>query len=66
MKIEKQREWKSDFVTRGLLEQEIEGYKSIDEINGKLLPVAGTDEIYGYRSKITPHYEAPTRVGEDE
>lgn len=66
MKIEKQRAWKSSFVTKGLLEQEIDGYKGIDEIKAKLLHVAGTDEIYGYRSKITPHYEAPTKVGDDE
>ncbi|CAJ1938878.1 unnamed protein product [Cylindrotheca closterium] len=66
MKIEKQREWKSNFVTKGLVEHEIEGYKGIDDISAKLLPVAGTDEIYGYRSKITPHYEAPTKVGDDE
>lgn len=66
MKIEKQREWKSNFVTKGLFQQEIQGYKGMDEINAKLLPVAGTDEIYGYRSKITPHYDAPIRVGEDD
>ena len=24
-------------------------------------PTIGTDEIYGYRSKLTPHYQAPTK-----
>lgn len=66
MKIEKQREWKTNYVKKGLLEQQIEGYKTIESIEAKLLPAAGTDEIYEYRSKITPHYEAPVKVGDDE
>eukprot|EP00980_Cylindrotheca_fusiformis_P006928 scaffold1443_cov113-Cylindrotheca_fusiformis.AAC.2 len=66
MRIEVQRQWKTDYVQKGLLEQKIEGYAKVEEINAKLSPAAGTDEIYGYRSKITPHYEAPVKVGDEE
>lgn len=66
MKIETQRQWKTDHVHTGLMGQQIEGYTTADAINEKLLPAAGTDEIYGYRSKITPHYDAPVKIGEDE
>ena len=66
MKIETQREWKTNYVRKGLLEQQIEGYKNEDSIESKLSPAAGTDEIYEYRSKITPHYDAPIKVGDEE
>ena len=66
MKIEIQRQWKTDFVKRGLMGQEIKGYTSEEDILAKLLPCMGTKEIYGYRSKITPHYQAPMKVGDEE
>jgi 23S rRNA (uracil1939-C5)-methyltransferase/tRNA (uracil-5-)-methyltransferase len=66
MKIETQRQWKTDYVQKGLIEQKIEGYTTVEDIKAKISPVAGTDEIYGYRSKITPHYEAPVKVGDEE
>ena len=66
MKIEIQRQWKTDFVKRGLMGQEIKGYISEEDILAKLLPCMGTKEIYGYRSKITPHYQAPMKVGDEE
>ncbi|KAL3896290.1 MAG: hypothetical protein SGARI_007213, partial [Bacillariaceae sp.] len=66
MKIERQREWKMDFVRRHLHAQKIDGYTSLDTINEKLLPTKGTDEIYHYRNKLTPHYQAPVKMGDDE
>jgi 23S rRNA (uracil1939-C5)-methyltransferase/tRNA (uracil-5-)-methyltransferase len=66
MKIERQREWKTDFVRRNLLSQAIEGYTSLDAINEKLHPTVGTDEIYHYRNKLTPHYQAPVKMGDNE
>mmetsp|Transcript_27001 Transcript_27001/g.50573 ORF Transcript_27001/g.50573 Transcript_27001/m.50573 type:complete len:529 (+) Transcript_27001:446-2032(+) len=66
MKIERQREWKADFVRRGLESQSIEGYASSSAIAEKLFPTKGTDEIYEYRSKLTPHYQAPVKMGDDE
>jgi len=36
---------------------------SIREI---LFPTMGTDEIFEYRNKLTPHYEAPVQLGDDE
>lgn len=64
MKIESQRKWKTGYVRKGLLEQGIAGYGP-EEIDAKLRPALGTDEIYAYRSKITPHYHAPTKVGDE-
>lgn len=58
LSIETQRKWKTEHVRKGLLEQEIVGYRQFDML---LQPALGTDEIYGYRSKLTPHYDAPTR-----
>lgn len=66
MKIERQREWKTDYVRRGILSQSIQGYTSIDTINEKLFPTMGTEEIYHYRNKLTPHYQAPVKMGDDE
>lgn len=66
MRIETQRQWKTDNVQKGLMEQKIEGYTTLEDIKAKMLPVAGTDEVYGYRSKLTPHYEAPVKVGDEE
>ncbi len=57
LSIETQRRWKTEHVRKGLLEQEIAGYRQLD----MLQPALGTNEIYGYRSKLTPHYEAPIR-----
>lgn len=48
-----------------VLQQKIQGYDTHDKVN--VLPTLGTDEIYGYRSKLTPHYQAPReQVVEDE
>jgi tRNA (uracil-5-)-methyltransferase len=66
MSIERQREWKTDFVQRGILSQAIQGYTSVDTIHEKLLPTKGTKEIYHYRNKLTPHYQAPVKIGDDE
>ncbi|KAG7367387.1 TrmA family RNA methyltransferase [Nitzschia inconspicua] len=66
MKIDRQREWKTDFVRRGIVAQAIQGYTSLNSIDEKLFPTVGTDEIYHYRNKLTPHYQAPVKMGDDE
>jgi tRNA/tmRNA/rRNA uracil-C5-methylase (TrmA/RlmC/RlmD family) len=60
MNIEAQREWKMQQVQDGL--ERIGGFESA-MIAAALEPTTGTDEIWNYRSKITPHYEAPVKVG---
>ena len=57
MSIKAQREWKTKHVEEVLLQQDIQGYNTPELL--KVLPTSGTDEVYGYRSKITPHYQAP-------
>ena len=73
MKIDRQREWKTEFVRKGLEAQKIRGYTPPEDasakftnIQEKLFPTAGTDEIFEYRNKITPHYQAPIKMGDDE
>jgi tRNA/tmRNA/rRNA uracil-C5-methylase (TrmA/RlmC/RlmD family) len=63
MSIEAQRDWKTKHVEEVLLQQQIEGYTTAEEL--KILPTLGTDEIFHYRSKITPHYNAPRETGVD-
>jgi len=57
MSIKAQREWKTKHVEEVLLQQDIEGYNTQELLD--VLPASGTKEVYGYRSKITPHYQAP-------
>jgi 23S rRNA (uracil1939-C5)-methyltransferase/tRNA (uracil-5-)-methyltransferase len=57
MSIAAQREWKQKHVQEVLLQQQIEGYDTPEKVN--VLPTAGTHEVYHYRSKLTPHYQAP-------
>jgi tRNA (uracil-5-)-methyltransferase len=57
MSIKAQREWKTKHVEEVLLQQDIKGYNTPELLD--VLPASGTKEIYGYRSKITPHYQAP-------
>jgi len=52
MTIDYQREWKQKHVHELLTAR-----RGVDF--GEVLPTLGTDEIYHYRSKITPHYDAP-------
>jgi len=85
MKIDHQRQWKTEFVRKGLEAQNIRGYtpegtinKTIAAADGtekmikfttireKMFPTTGTKEIYEYRNKITPHYQAPVKMGDDE
>ena len=85
MKIDHQRQWKTEFVRKGLEAQHIRGYTgeastnkavaAVDSnekttkfttIRDKLFPTAGTDETFEYRNKITPHYQAPIKMGDDE
>ena len=67
MAIERQREWKTEYVRKGLEAQNIKDYTpSEDTIRDKLFPTKGTDEIFEYRNKITPHYQAPVKMGDDE
>ena len=54
MSIETQREWKRKQV-ESLLQR-------IGKVESKKLdvnPTVGTDHLYGYRAKLTPHYNAP-------
>lgn len=55
MDIATQRNWKQDQV-QDLLER-VGGFDSASFPS--VLPTLGTDEVYHYRSKITPHYDAP-------
>eukprot|EP00980_Cylindrotheca_fusiformis_P000571 scaffold147_cov113-Cylindrotheca_fusiformis.AAC.5 len=64
MSIDAQRDWKTKHVEEVLLQQQIKGYDSPDLF--EVLPTLGTSEVLGYRSKITPHYQAPKEVGVDE
>jgi len=57
MSIKAQREWKTKHVEEVLMQQSIKGYDTPELLD--VLPTSGTDEVYGYRSKITPHYQAP-------
>ena len=57
MAIPAQREWKTNQV-RDVLE------RIGDLDNPDVTPTVGTDDVWHYRSKITPHYEAPTKIGE--
>lgn len=60
MSIEAQRDWKTKQVQEVLLQQQIQGYSN--EKDFQVLPTMGTSEIYAYRSKLTPHYQAPREV----
>jgi tRNA (uracil-5-)-methyltransferase len=62
MSIEAQREWKTKHVQEVLLQQQIQGYDIENKVS--VLPTLGTEQIYEYRSKITPHYQAPNMVDE--
>lgn len=57
MSIKAQRDWKTKHVEEVLLQQDIKGYNTPELL--AVLPTSGTKEVYGYRSKITPHYQAP-------
>lgn len=61
MSIKAQRDWKTKHVEEVLMQQQIEGYDSF-----QVLPTLGTSQVYEYRSKITPHYQAPKEIGDDE
>ena len=60
MSIEAQRDWKTKHVQEVLLQQHIDGYSTEEQVH--VLPTIGTEEVYGYRSKITPHYQAPKEI----
>lgn len=64
MSIEAQRNWKTKHIEEVLLQQQIQGYDSEEYF--EVLPTLGTSEVFGYRSKITPHYQAPKEIGLDE
>ena len=57
MDISAQRQWKTQQVQE-LLER-IGQQKTPDSF--VVQPTVGTDEIYGYRSKITPHFDRPNK-----
>lgn len=53
MSIEAQREMKTHHVKGGLAQFDIK--------NVEVMPCMGTNEIYEYRSKLTPHYNHPSK-----
>ena len=53
MSIELQREWKTKLV-----QQALEQYGLADAV---VAPCLGTEHVFGYRSKLTPHYQHPSR-----
>lgn len=53
MSIQSQRTWKTESVQESLRQY---GITEVD-----VSPTLGTDEIFGYRSKLTPHYQAPAK-----
>jgi tRNA (uracil-5-)-methyltransferase len=62
MSIEAQREWKTRHCLEVLQQQQIKGYDDNDDseaLSKYLHRTLGTQEIFGYRSKLTPHYQAP-------
>jgi len=72
MSITAQRRWKTKHVEEVLIQQKIRGYYDLEEKTTmdlssssssssrlNVLPTLGTDEVYYYRSKITPHYDSP-------
>jgi tRNA (uracil-5-)-methyltransferase len=65
MHIHAQREWKTDFVQQGLAQYNLTTTAVQEEGTDAdvvlVQPCLGTDEIYGYRSKLTPHYQAPAK-----
>lgn len=62
MSIQTQRQWKQQQV-QDLLERV--GQLDPDTFP-RVLPTCGTDEVYHYRSKITPHYDAPHKKSGQE
>jgi tRNA (uracil-5-)-methyltransferase len=52
MSIESQRNWKTASVLESLQQYGIETDVS---------PTLGTEHVFGYRSKLTPHYQAPAK-----
>jgi tRNA (uracil-5-)-methyltransferase len=62
MSIEAQRDWKTTHCLEVLQQQQIKGYDDNDDseaLSKYLHRTLGTQEIFGYRSKLTPHYQAP-------
>jgi 23S rRNA (uracil1939-C5)-methyltransferase/tRNA (uracil-5-)-methyltransferase len=56
MSIQAQRDWKRNQVQSVL--HRIGGLTNVN-----VQPTAGTEHLYHYRSKITPHYDVPTKLG---
>jgi tRNA (uracil-5-)-methyltransferase len=51
MHIDSQRDWKTKFVQEML--------ELVTDV--QVQPTLGTMEVFGYRSKLTPHYQAPAK-----
>jgi tRNA (uracil-5-)-methyltransferase len=62
MSITAQRQWKTWHVQEVLMQQAIQGYEEEASLAAKLSPTLGTEQVYGYRSKLTPHYQAPDEI----
>ena len=59
MSVPAQRKWK-----RSQVQQLMQRLGGVDLAATNVAEVVGTDDVYGYRSKITPHYNAP-RAAQD-
>ena len=57
MTVARQREWKARQVDE--LFERVAGLEGGEIDRPDVLPTVGTDEVYNYRSKITPHYDRP-------
>jgi len=56
MSMSSQRNWKRQHVQEAMIQYGLDAFVSLESVR----PTLGTDEVYGYRSKLTPHYQAPT------
>lgn len=59
MTIEAQRDWKTQHV-----KEVLERIGDFENIN--VSPAVGTDQVWHYRSKLTPHYDAPKKIAENQ
>lgn len=58
MPVTLQREWKTKHVVEMFTQQKINLQEDHNKI--EIQPATGTEHEYNYRSKITPHYQAPS------
>eukprot|EP00934_Nitzschia_sp_Nitz4_P003846 Nitzschia sp. Nitz4//scaffold6_size259037//171702//173474//NITZ4_001093-RA/size259037-augustus-gene-0.326-mRNA-1//-1//CDS//3329556950//3836//frame0 len=62
MSIRAQRQWKRQHVEEVFSQQKIRGFEPGSD-TWVVQETLGTPEVFGYRTKITPHYDAPRNAG---